>query len=234
MKLGDIMRVQHGLEPKEQIQHVPLSEKAKEYFASLKKEKEVVIPDFNTLMEMFQSVYESQNGRKYIGTCDEQLRQIVLYFSNDIAFIPSGQRRSFKKGLLLTGTYGLGKTTIMRAIRECLDPSIKFGFNSCVKVVNIFDTEGRDVIRRFSNYKDFYFDDFGAEDMGSNYGKENVMEKILEERYLSYQKQGVKTHLSTNLSFAEIEAKYGQRVGSRIHEMFNVIAFKGDDYRKKL
>jgi DNA replication protein DnaC len=35
------------------------------------------------------------------------------------------------------------------------------------------------------------------------------------------------THLTTNLSSGEIEQYYGNRVRSRMREMFNVVGFRG-------
>ena len=234
MKLSDIMRVKMGLEPTEPIKHEPLNDETRRYFEKLKQVKEFTPKDYLTLLKDFQQVYEAQNGRMYQSEQETNLNDIIRYFANDIAFIANGKKRSFKKGLMLYGNYGTGKTTIIRALRECLDINTRYGFNSCTKIVGLFNDEGSDVIRRFANYKDFYFDDFGSEPEGSHYGKVNVMEKILEERYLSFQKKGIKTHISTNLSFEQIEQRYGQRIGSRLYEMFNVIVFNGQDYRKTL
>lgn len=45
--------------------------------------------------------------------------------------------------------------------------------------------------------------------------------------------QGTQTHITTNLSATEIEAFYGNRVRSRLREMFNRIAFPKDAPAKR-
>jgi DNA replication protein DnaC len=51
------------------------------------------------------------------------------------------------------------------------------------------------------------------------------MAEILLSRYDLFISKGIPTHLTTNLSASEIEEKYGNRVRSRMREMFNLVAF---------
>ena len=51
------------------------------------------------------------------------------------------------------------------------------------------------------------------------------MAEILLSRYDLFVSKGIPTHLTTNLSASEIEDKYGNRVRSRMREMFNLVAF---------
>ncbi len=58
------------------------------------------------------------------------------------------------------------------------------------------------------------------------YGNEcNVMAEILLRRYDLFINKKLQTHITTNLSASEIEKNYGNRVRSRIRNMFNLIAF---------
>jgi len=52
-----------------------------------------------------------------------------------------------------------------------------------------------------------------------------VMGEILLSRYDLFISKGIPTHVTTNLSASEIEEKYGNRVRSRMREMFNLVAF---------
>ena len=51
------------------------------------------------------------------------------------------------------------------------------------------------------------------------------MAEILLSRYDLFVHHGMMTHLTTNLSASEIEQAYGNRVRSRMREMFNLVAF---------
>lgn len=97
-----------------------------------------------------------------------------------------------------------------------------------------FIQEGYEVIWRyskmsFSNHlpKIYCFDDLGAEQSLKYYGNEcNVMGEILLSRYEYYVSHDMLTHITTNLSATEIENLYGNRVRSRMREMFNLLAFE--------
>jgi DNA replication protein DnaC len=52
------------------------------------------------------------------------------------------------------------------------------------------------------------------------------MAKILLSRYDIFTSKKIQTHITTNLSASEIESVYGNRVRSRMREMFNLIGFE--------
>ena len=51
-----------------------------------------------------------------------------------------------------------------------------------------------------------------------------VMAEILLSRYDLFVSKGMLTHATTNLSASELEERYGNRVRSRMREMFNLVA----------
>jgi DNA replication protein DnaC len=51
------------------------------------------------------------------------------------------------------------------------------------------------------------------------------MGEVLLSRYDLFISKGILTHVTTNLSASEIEQTYGNRVRSRMREMFNLMAF---------
>ena len=51
------------------------------------------------------------------------------------------------------------------------------------------------------------------------------MAEILLSRYDIFTAKKIQTHITTNLSASEIETQYGNRVRSRMREMFNLIAY---------
>jgi hypothetical protein len=77
----------------------------------------------------------------------------------------------------------------------------------------------------------------GVEPPGRFYGKDlNVMGEVLLSRYDLFLETNrkVKTHATTNLNAEELEDRYGNRVRSRMRELFNLVAFdeKAEDKRK--
>ena len=100
-----------------------------------------------------------------------------------------------------------------------------------------FEKEGFKVINSYSqsiantnllkhNSNIYCFDDLGIKHPQKYFGNEcNVMAEILLSRYELFVSKGILTHLTTNLSAPEIEEKYGNRVRSRMREMFNLVAF---------
>ena len=76
-------------------------------------------------------------------------------------------------------------------------------------------------------------DDLGIENVSAKYfgTSENVIEKIIFKRCDLFQ-EGIITHATTNLSPSMLQEKYGDRLYSRIREMFNYIVLRGSDRRK--
>ena len=62
----------------------------------------------------------------------------------------------------------------------------------------------------------------------------NVMGELLISRYELFPATGIKTHITTNLTATVLENRYGDRVRSRMREMFNLISFQEgtEDERK--
>jgi DNA replication protein DnaC len=161
---------------------------------------------------------------------------LCCYFSNDKRFETADLK--LRKGILLYGGVGVGKTTLMQAFRQ--NQAFSYRIISCREVEGHFATEGEEAIKRYSiNYPvavnsnryghqeiGYCFDDLGTENSNTkNYGNaKNVMTDILLNRYDS----GLdprSTHITTNLSGDEIEKTYGTRVMDRITENFNLITF---------
>ncbi len=150
---------------------------------------------------------------------------------------------NLKKGILLTGPVGCGKTTLMKLMREIVPPQQKFGIKSCRDITFEFHKEGYDTILRYSHQaferntnRPFTtcFDDLGAESTLKYYGNEcNVMGEILLSRYDHYISDHMLTHATTNLSAHELENYYGLRVRSRMREMFNLISFNSNSIDKR-
>lgn len=142
------------------------------------------------------------------------------------------QGLSLKKGLLLTGPIGCGKTSLMKLLRLFQPSQYRFNVRSCRDISFAFIRDGYDIIHQYTYgslhdpFKLYCFDDLGTESNLKYYGNEcNVLGEILLTRYELFVVKGMLTHCTTNCNSSEIENFYGNRVRSRMREMFNLVAF---------
>lgn len=168
------------------------------------------------------------------------LKLISCYFSGDDRaknFFRSENHRlmnnwSFKKGLLLAGSTGLGKSLTMRAAAMAHLPGHEFTFNPCNNVVSQYETDGPKKVQSFFQGIRC-FDDFGTEPKAIWYGKHHEFFRIvLEARYNAFIHTGLITHITTNLTIEDIGKRYGAHIESRLYEQFNIIVMAGTDRRK--
>lgn len=152
---------------------------------------------------------------------------------------------NLNKGILLTDPIGCGKTSLMSLMRILVPPQQRFGIKSCREITFDFIKEGYETIQRYSSYAysnttnppqphTHCFDDLGAETSLKYYGNQcNVMGEILLSRYDHFINNHMITHATTNLAASELESYYGNRVRSRMREMFNLIAFNSSSIDKR-
>ncbi|MFD2586056.1 ATPase [Croceitalea marina] len=132
------------------------------------------------------------------------------------------------KGLLLSGPVGCGKTSLMKLLRHIVPHQRPYQIIPSRNVVFAFNHIGYRTIEDYGNGPFFCFDDLGVEPMGRHFGKDcNVLGEILLSRHELFIKHGIKTHATTNLNAQELEELYGNRVRSRMRELFNLVAFDG-------
>lgn len=208
-----------------------LQQREKEKAEEIRKANE--LKDTWTANKIYQLMaYTSQHifGKKLILNEDNKglITSLCFFISRDERF-ETQLGYSFKKGLLIRGISGIGKTYLVKCIENNeLNPIM---IVSMLDIANSVKENGEYIIKKGMK-RIIYLDDVGTEEPTVNhYGtKINFFKNFIESTYLRTQQFG---HLmiSTNNSFAEMEASYGFRVRSRIKDMFNIIDVKGNDMR---
>ena len=133
---------------------------------------------------------------------------------------------SRKRGLLLCGTLGNGKTTMLRSL-------MKFFEHKAVYF------EAQSLYNNFKQYQTFpeispkdvlLIDDLGVEPSTYNdFGEVRYpLAEFLSIRY----KHNLPTIIATNCTFEQLGKRYGDRLQDRMKEMYAMISYKEPSYRK--
>ena len=173
---------------------------------------------------------EDTYGKKLVVNPDNEklIKAICFFLSGDERF-ETELNFSLKKGLMIRGVSGLGKTHLVKCVA---DNELKpISILSMIEICNQIKSEGHYSVE-YKNCKVIYLDDVGTEESTVSFfgNKINWFKDFLEMYYL---KNKPFNHLiiSTNNTFSEIEEKYGYRVRSRVKDVFNIIDVAGKDMR---
>ena len=130
------------------------------------------------------------------------------------------------KGILLSGPVGCGKTSLMILLKYIVPMQKPYILIPSRNIVFGFNHIGYKTIEDYGCRQFLCFDDLGIEPIGRHYGKDcNVMGEILLSRHELFIDHKIKTHATTNLNAEELEDLYGNRVRSRMRQLFNLVAF---------
>lgn len=243
------------------------------------KKKEPVKIDFidgieinkSNLYHGFLQSFRFLNGYDFVSTPEtlKNLEVVLKYFLKDDEFFNCSNllttidsvvlEPSFKKGLLIVGNYGNGKSTALKCFENLFNHNYKIAFEkhwkninqwnelrfkivSCHQLVSDFEClpnalEKDTFNKKYSNFK-YCFDDIKKEKIASNFGLTNVMQTILEKRYDHRSKTFLTMNFDdrfpndTSKALDEMGVKYGNHIYDRLFEMFNIIEFKGKSFRK--
>jgi len=177
---------------------------------------------------------------------------LCLYFSVDPGFIELAislgvENPDLRKGLLLAGRIGCGKTSLMRIFQRnqrqvymiLNAKEIAFNWRQADKEVGTYmEKLTNPHLLPINDVQNFYhriaglcIDDAGAEDIQNSWGnRASVIPDIIEGRYFN-RCVGPLLHMTTNLTMDDLKSFYGPRVGSRLRETMNVIHYVGEDRR---
>lgn len=212
---------------------------------------DTILYDFPKMLRYLDAKGKLLFGKKFkIHEEDHEiLYQLCVYFIKDEISCAKFNIDP-KKGIMLSGPVGCGKTTLMKLLRHLVPHHRPYEIIPTRNIVFGFNNLGYSIIEQYGNSNFYCFDDLGVEPEGKHFGKDcNVMGEILLSRHELFTQchpersrrtvpkqpalSGVEvskgsrrtTHITTNLNAEEIEERYGNRVRSRLREMVNVIGF---------
>lgn len=131
------------------------------------------------------------------------------------------------KGILLNGPIGCGKTSLMTLLKHFMYADMNYLIKSTRDISAEYNIDGYSTILKYGKTAKIYcLDDLGVEQNAKHFGNEcNTIAEILLHRYDLLRAQNIVTHATTNLNANELDKIYGNRVRSRLREMFNLISF---------
>jgi DNA replication protein DnaC len=209
------------------------------------KEKTLIDHDteLKTLTEKFMyrvNQWAADNESQFV--IDAENKEVILcvlqYFSNHPDFITNPavkNKASLKKGLMICGNVGTGKTLLIKLIESCMNQSDKFLFVPCDMLTQKVMSEGAAYLEKYQSVKTHsgkenvvLFDDLGTEGVAKYYGNTiNPMFDLIIKRYRLHTDWMLKTHFTTNLRPDEWSKTYDERTASRLNEMCNIIVLGG-------
>ncbi len=154
----------------------------------------------------------------------------LKYFLNDPIWLPeyeevaSWLEDNKGRGILAYGNCGRGKTLLFSKIIPII---IHSNLNKVIKITDFKAINASP--ESFINCKLLYIDDIGIESAANIYGNKRM---ILPEIVDNAEKKGNILILSSNLTLAEIEEKYGIRTIDRLRSITKTILFNGKSLRK--
>lgn len=196
-----------------------------------------------------EELTELEPQYKNDANANNTIDQLSQFAVRDPKFL-ANENFSFKKGLLILGKVGCGKTLIFRGYINLLKKfasydagghwgKLDFSYLPAYMLTETFAKIGFDIfsvgVSKNQNEKisvmreRLFIDDIGAESIVSNFGNAtNVVGEVFLRRYDAK----VKTFATTNFDPKTLKQFYGDRVYSRITEMMNFLIMDGGDRRQ--
>jgi DNA replication protein DnaC len=153
-------------------------------------------------------------------------REVAAWYANDESF--GGDLR---KGILIRGTCGTGKTLLAKAMQEVIlkMQRLHAGFTYSVDLQRLYTLQNTEAIDILKNRKITIIDDLGVEQVATRHFG-NIQEPfndLFDHRY----RNELKTIVTTNLTPGEIKDRYGDRIIERFRETMNDIVMSYASFR---
>lgn len=141
---------------------------------------------------------------------------------------------NFTKGIAIVGNYGVGKSTLIKCIKQMPKDCGLYLHNGYTHYLDAsqfatdYQESGIEVFDRWKNKEVLFIDDVGEEPQVKYYGNGYpIIAQLLKYRY----EKRLITHITSNKSPAELGTLYGEGVKDRLKEMFNFFWWGGQSKR---
>lgn len=211
------------------IKDIDISEIANRGVRSSEKTAQPTVAEIDIIQERMKK-------RGYLSYDEKSHRKLC-------SFLWYRKKRLNKKGVLLAGGTGCGKTLWLQLYCQCR--MISAGDIAALAKERGIDHAMGMILpsREYDLYPDGYFDlcidDIGAEPTVNSYGtKVEIVGMMIEEMYSRWRYKAAgfgmpMFYASTNLDSRKLSERYGERIESRISEMFNLVEISSEDRRHK-
>jgi DNA replication protein DnaC len=153
-------------------------------------------------------------------------REVAAWYANDERF-----GGDLKKGLLIRGTCGTGKTLLIKALKEVMLKLQKLhaGFTYSVDLQRLYTMQDIDTIDSLKSRVYTFVDDLGVEQVATRHfgNLQEPFNDLFDHRY----RNELKTIVTTNLTPGEIKDRYGDRIIDRFRETMNDIVMSYASFR---
>lgn len=174
--------------------------------------------DAGKFLDIIKTHFDAKNGKFILGAWNKPMIEAICDYM-------AGNQQ--KKGLMIIGQSGLGKTETIRAVAK--NPVKPIQILSILEVAEVVKDHGSCDL---NESRHILIDDVGSEPEVINYFGTKIQwfKEFIESYYLNH-KTYEKLLITTNLSGQEVENRYGYRVRSRLREMMNIVTIQGEDLR---
>lgn len=157
------------------------------------------------------------------------IKALCFKVSKDIRF-ESELNLSFKKGMIIQGDYGRGKSYLVKLLKD--NGRLPFSIHSMLSIEEAVNKEGMYELN-LTNDNITVIEDLGVEAIKQNHYKNsfNWFEKWVLKMY-EQEKPFENLIITTNLNADEIEERYTGRVRSRLAQRMNLLTLTGEDMRR--
>jgi len=135
------------------------------------------------------------------------------------------------RGLVVSGEYGVGKTALVRTVARTFGSVFQVRLALPVDLER-FDPKWQEFHLEAPCRQNVFLDDLGAESPVSEYGVKKDPAGDFIVKYHELHAEGTRLFVTTNLTTAEIDARYGGRVLSRLKDLCVPLRLAGKDKRR--